>query len=67
MGVRKKITFLDATPDAEHYVTGAVLDSVDTDIILNKRAKEVANWLAKPRRDDVFRRQRQHLFTSLKK
>ena len=41
--------------DGEYLFGGKLLDCVDTDITMNKRAKEVASRLAKPRRDVVFR------------
>ena len=40
--------------DGEYLFGGKLLDCVDTDITMNKRAKEVASRLAKPRHDDVF-------------
>ena len=40
--------------DGEYLFGGKLLDSVDTDITMHKRAKEVASRLANPRRDGTF-------------
>ena len=50
--------------DGEYLFGGKLLESVDTDIAMHKRAKEVASRLAKPRRVDDIRRQRLRQFTS---
>ena len=50
--------------DGEYLFGGKLLESVDTDINMHKRAKEVASRLAKPRRVDEFRRQRPRPLTS---
>ena len=50
--------------DGEYLFGGKLLESVDTDITMHKRAKEVTSRLAKPRRVEDFRRQRPRQFTS---
>ena len=44
--------------DGEYLFGGKLLDSIDTDISMHKRAKEVASRLAKPRHVDDLRKQR---------
>ena len=44
--------------DGEYLFGGKLLDSIDTDNSMHKRAKEVASRLAKPRRIDDLRKQR---------
>ena len=51
--------------DGEFLFGGKFLDSVDSDISMHKRAKEVAGRLAKPRVSDALRRQRFRPFTSI--
>ena len=50
--------------DGEFLFGGKFLDSVDSDISMHKRAKEVAGRLAKPRFSDALRRQLFRPFTS---
>ena len=61
MGLRDRLNVLAAVcipRDREYLFGGKLLDSIDTDISMHKRAKEVASRLAKPRRVDYLRKQR---------
>ena len=67
MGLRDRLNVSAAVripKDGEYLFGGKLLESVDTDITMHKRAKEVASRLAKPRRVDNIRRQRLRQFTS---
>ena len=67
MGLRDRLNVSAAVripKDGEYLFNGRLLDSVDTDLSMNKRVKEVSSRLAKPRREDAFRRTRTRPYTS---
>ena len=58
MGLRDRLNVSAAVRiprDGEYLFGGKLLDSVDTDVTMHKRAKEVTSRLAKPRRVDDIR------------